>query len=87
MNRLPEEWMGEVVGRMHIYRIPHNKLAERAGITPAYLSIILNNKKDFQSPFSMQLIKKKIMRALEEMEQECQEKIRQEEQEYAREHD
>lgn len=42
---LLESWIGDVVGVMHIAGVEHRQLAERMGVTPGYISMILNGKK------------------------------------------
>lgn len=39
------EWIGEAVGLMHINKIMAKEVAEEMGITPVYLSMIMNGKK------------------------------------------
>ena len=49
---MPEKWTGEIVGKMHVYGISANDLAEKIGIHPKYLSKVLNgqrNPKDAKS--------------------------------------
>ena len=41
-----KKWIGEVVGEMHIRRISTNKLAEHMGMTPEYISMILNGHRE-----------------------------------------
>lgn len=38
-------WIAEVVGLMHLHRISSKALAEHLGITPQYISEILNGKR------------------------------------------
>lgn len=42
---MPEQWTGDVVAKMHLNRIKTSELAERMGITRAYLKMILNGTK------------------------------------------
>lgn len=39
------EWIGEAVGLMHINKIMAKEVAEEMGVTPVYLSMIMNGKK------------------------------------------
>lgn len=40
-----ESWIGEVVGKMHIADIEGKELAQHMGVTPGYLSMLLNGKR------------------------------------------
>lgn len=42
---MPEKWTGEIVAKLHIYRITQMELAEKAGYTPEYVSMVLNGAK------------------------------------------
>lgn len=61
-----EDWTADVVGRMHKAHITGKQLAERAGITNAYLSTVLNGHKGNDDT------KRKIVEALEALEAEAQ---------------
>lgn len=61
---LLEDWTADVVGRMHQARITGKQLADRAGITNAYLSTVLNGHKGTEET------KAKIFAALESLEAE-----------------
>lgn len=41
-----EKWTGRLVGRMHNERIDAKELAAEIGVTPAYISMILNGKRN-----------------------------------------
>lgn len=43
---MPEPWTGRVIGRMHNYNITMQELADRMGITRAYVSLLLNSKRN-----------------------------------------
>lgn len=43
---MPAQWTGKIVGKMHATGIDHQELAERLNITPAYVSMILNGKRE-----------------------------------------
>lgn len=60
-----EEWTADVVGRMHRAKITGLQLAERAGITNAYLSTVLNGHKGTDET------KQRIIVALESLEAEA----------------
>ena len=40
---MPAKWTGRVVGLMHVYRITQTELAEEAGWTRPYTSMLLNS--------------------------------------------
>lgn len=40
------QWTGEVVGRMHIYRITNRMLASQIGCTEEYVSAVLNGRRE-----------------------------------------
>ena len=39
-----EQWIGDVVGKMHIHKISQTTVAEKVGIRRDYLNKILNGK-------------------------------------------
>ena len=39
------EWTGRIVGLLHTHRITQTELAEELGVTPVYVSMVLNGKK------------------------------------------
>lgn len=43
---MPAQWTGEVVGRMHIYRITNRMLANRLGCTESWVSTVLNGGRE-----------------------------------------
>lgn len=43
---MPEHWTGRVIGRMHNHNITMQELADRMGITKAYVSMLLNSKRN-----------------------------------------
>lgn len=65
---LNEDWTADAIGRMHKYRITNLQLAEACGFTAAYLSTVLNGRKQFKSASSKEEIKDKILQALAELE-------------------
>jgi plasmid maintenance system antidote protein VapI len=40
-----EEWTGRIVGLLHTHRIMKAELATEMGVTPQYVSMVLNGKK------------------------------------------
>lgn len=42
---MPEKWTGEISAMLHTNRIKQKDLAEEMGVTPEYISMILNGKK------------------------------------------
>lgn len=57
-----EDWTAEVVGRMHKAGVTGKQLAEKAGITNAYLSTVLNGHKGNEDT------QRRIFAALQELE-------------------
>lgn len=43
---MPAQWTGELVGQMHNHRISKKRLAEELGMTPEYVSMVLNGHRD-----------------------------------------
>ena len=41
-----EKWTGRLVGKMHNERIRAEDIATELGVTPAYVSLILNGKRN-----------------------------------------
>ena len=39
---MPAQWTVELVGQMHKYKITKKQLAEKLGVTPEYLSMVIN---------------------------------------------
>jgi uncharacterized protein YnzC (UPF0291/DUF896 family) len=56
-----ENWIAEVVGKMHIHKITQVELAERIGIRRDYLNKILNG---FEKPANAE---ERIINALDEL--------------------
>ena len=42
---MPEKWTGNLIGRMHNANISQDELAEELGVSPAYVSMILNGRR------------------------------------------
>ena len=41
-----KKWIGEVVGEMHIRKISSAQLADHLGVTPEYISMVLNGHRE-----------------------------------------
>lgn len=39
---MPAQWTGDLVGQMHKLKITKKQLAEKLGVTPEYVSMVLN---------------------------------------------
>ncbi len=44
--RMPAQWTGEVLGKMHINGITAKKLSEKLSMHPKYVSAVLNGKRE-----------------------------------------
>ena len=42
---MPDKWTGEIVGKMHNFRITYDDLASSIGCTKSYISMVLNGKR------------------------------------------
>ena len=40
------QWIGDLVGRMHQYRVKNSQLAQEMGVSREYLSMILNGHRE-----------------------------------------
>lgn len=43
---MPAQWTADLVGKMHLKKVSKKQLAERLGITPEYVSMILNGHRE-----------------------------------------
>lgn len=43
---MPAQWTADVVGEMHLMRISKRQIAEQMGITPEYVSMVLNGHRE-----------------------------------------
>lgn len=43
---MPAQWTGDVVGQMHLYHIAKRELADSLGVTPEYVSMVLNGHRE-----------------------------------------
>lgn len=46
---MPQEWTAELVARMHLAKVTKKQLAEEAGYTPEYVSMVLNGHRDTEN--------------------------------------
>lgn len=46
---MPQEWTAEVMARRHLAKITIKQLAEEAGYTPEYVSMVLNGHRDTEA--------------------------------------
>lgn len=46
---MPAQWTGEIVGKLHANRIQQVQLAAHMGLTPEYVSMVLNGKREPQN--------------------------------------
>lgn len=42
---MPEEWTGQLIGKMHNNGITYDDLATEMGVTKSYISMLLNGKR------------------------------------------
>ena len=54
-------WIGEIVGLMHRFGISNKQLAEHMGMTPEYISMVLNGHREPDG------IEDRIRRAIDEI--------------------
>ena len=58
-----KKWIGEVVGEMHIRKISIKQLATHLGMTPEYISMVLNGHREPAG------IEERLRKAIEEISQ------------------
>lgn len=46
---MPAQWTGELIGQMHLKKVTKKELAEELGVTPEYVSMVLNGHKSPES--------------------------------------
>lgn len=68
---MEEDWRMEVVKRMYRSKITAKMLALQSHYTPQYISLVLNHERG-----NNQTTKRRIMNALEELEQEAKQRKR-----------
>ncbi len=59
---MPNDWIAEAVGRMHVARITGQMLAKESGYSAAYISTVLNGKRGTEKT------KRNILDALDRLE-------------------
>ncbi len=69
-RKLKEEWTADVIGKLHRLDATQAELAKLCGYTPQYLCMVLNGKKIFESEYAKICTKRRINRALAELERE-----------------
>lgn len=42
---MPDKWTGDLVGKMHNHRITYEELANKLGVTKAYVSMVLSGSR------------------------------------------
>lgn len=45
---MPAQWTGAIIGEMHINKITKKQLAKHLGVTPEYVSMVLNGHREPQ---------------------------------------
>ena len=43
---MPAQWTADVVGEMHLLHISKRQIAEQLGVTPEYVSMVLNGHRE-----------------------------------------
>ena len=43
---MPAQWTADLIGEMHLARVSKKQLAEHLGVTPEYVSMVLNGHRD-----------------------------------------
>ena len=43
---MPAQWTADVIGEMHLKKIAQKQLAEQMGVTPEYVSMVLNGHRE-----------------------------------------
>ncbi len=43
---MPAKWTADIVSEMHMYRIEKKALAKQLGMTPEYISMVLNGHRE-----------------------------------------
>ena len=65
---MPAQWTGDVIGKMHLFKITAKDLAAEIGWHPKYLSAVLNGKKEPKA--GEEKIRDALMRLIEAKEEE-----------------
>lgn len=43
---MPAQWTADIIGQMHLHRIHKKRLADALGVTPEYVSMVLNGRRE-----------------------------------------
>lgn len=43
---MPAQWTAKIIGELHLHRISKKCLAEHLGVTPEYVSMVLNGHRE-----------------------------------------
>ena len=43
---MPAQWTADLIGEMHLARVSKKQLAEHLGVTPEYVSMVLNGHRE-----------------------------------------
>jgi len=43
---MPAQWTADLIGKMHLNKISKKMLAEQLGVTPEYVSMVLNGHRE-----------------------------------------
>ena len=43
---MPAQWTADVIGEMHLNKISKKRIAEQMGVTPEYVSMVLNGHRE-----------------------------------------
>lgn len=43
---MPAQWTADVIGEMHLRKITKKRIAEQMGVTPEYVSMVLNGHRE-----------------------------------------
>lgn len=70
MRQFNEQWTADMVGKLHLLNATQAELAYLMGVTPAYLSSILNGKKKFETEYAKRATRRRVERALKLLEYE-----------------
>ena len=72
MRQLNEQWTADVVGKLHRLNATQSELAYLMGVTPAYLSSVLNGKKKFETEYAKRATQRRVERAVKLLEYEIE---------------
>lgn len=70
MKHFNEKWTADVVGRLHYLDVTQKEFAYFMGVSPPYLSSVLNGKKKFESEYAKRMTQKRVEQALKLLEYE-----------------